>query len=101
MELGPPLKPLAELSLHNLFCFILAALLGLLRCYCVFGPKRLRGFIPSDSGHQTLIVSNEETKALSAQVVAAEQRVTQQRCQWHKSVGHRLPSFTYCMCVYV
>lgn len=48
-----------------------ASLLGLLRCYCVFGPKRLRGFIPSDSGHQTLIVSNEETKALSAQMQPA------------------------------
>uniref|UniRef100_A0A8C6H8J3 Cadherin-like protein 26 n=1 Tax=Mus spicilegus TaxID=10103 RepID=A0A8C6H8J3_MUSSI len=44
-----------------------AALLCLLRCSCIFGPKRLRGFIPSDSGHQTLIVYNEESKALSAQ----------------------------------
>ena len=45
-----------------------AALLCLLRCSCTFGPKRLRGFIPSDSGHQTLIVYNEESKVPSAQV---------------------------------
>ncbi|XP_021050372.1 cadherin-like protein 26 isoform X2 [Mus pahari] len=45
-----------------------ASLLCLLRCSCILGPKRLRSFIPSDSGHQTLIVYNEESKALSAQV---------------------------------
>ncbi|CAO2577397.1 Cadherin-like protein 26 [Lemmus lemmus] len=45
-----------------------AALLSLLRCRSAFGPKRLRGVIPSDNGHQTLIVYNEESKALSAQV---------------------------------
>ncbi|CAO2577396.1 Cadherin-like protein 26 [Lemmus lemmus] len=44
-----------------------AALLSLLRCRSAFGPKRLRGVIPSDNGHQTLIVYNEESKALSAQ----------------------------------
>nr|XP_034350620.1 cadherin-like protein 26 [Arvicanthis niloticus] len=43
------------------------AFLCLLRCPCVFGPKRLRRFIPSDSGHQTLTVYNEESKALPAQ----------------------------------
>ncbi|CAO2577395.1 Cadherin-like protein 26, partial [Lemmus lemmus] len=45
-----------------------AALLSLLRCRSAFGPKRLRGVIPSDNGHQTLIVYNEESKALSAQM---------------------------------
>lgn len=45
-----------------------AALLLLLRCHFAFGPKRLGGFIPSDNGHQTLIVYNEESKALSAQL---------------------------------
>ncbi|ERE69734.1 cadherin-like protein 26 [Cricetulus griseus] len=44
-----------------------AALLCLLRCHFAFGPKRLRGSIPSENGHQTLIVYNEESKALSAQ----------------------------------
>ncbi|CAH6776682.1 Cdh26 [Phodopus roborovskii] len=44
-----------------------AALFSLLRCHFVFGPKRLRGSIPSDNGHQTLIVYNEDSKALSAQ----------------------------------
>ncbi|MEJ1279206.1 cadherin-like 26 [Cricetulus griseus] len=45
-----------------------AALLCLLRCHFAFGPKRLRGSIPSENGHQTLIVYNEESKALSAQM---------------------------------
>ncbi|XP_050008915.1 cadherin-like protein 26 isoform X2 [Alexandromys fortis] len=45
-----------------------AALLSLLRCRFEFGPKRLGGVIPSDNGHQTLIVYNEESQALSAQV---------------------------------
>ncbi|XP_031229646.1 cadherin-like protein 26 isoform X2 [Mastomys coucha] len=50
------------------FMALSVALLCLLRCSCIFGPKRLRDFIPSDSGHQTLIVYNEESKALSGQV---------------------------------
>ncbi|KAH0511053.1 Cadherin-like protein 26 [Microtus ochrogaster] len=45
-----------------------AALLSLLRCRFEFGPKRLGGVIPSDNGHQTLIVYNEESQALSAQM---------------------------------
>ncbi|XP_031229645.1 cadherin-like protein 26 isoform X1 [Mastomys coucha] len=49
------------------FMALSVALLCLLRCSCIFGPKRLRDFIPSDSGHQTLIVYNEESKALSGQ----------------------------------
>ncbi|EGV93216.1 Cadherin-like protein 26 [Cricetulus griseus] len=48
-----------------------AALLCLLRCHFAFGPKRLRGSIPSENGHQTLIVYNEESKALSAQKLHA------------------------------
>ncbi|XP_040588816.1 cadherin-like protein 26 isoform X2 [Mesocricetus auratus] len=50
------------------FAVLAAALLSLLRCHFAFGPRRLRGFIPSDNGHQTLIVYNEESQALSAQL---------------------------------
>uniref|UniRef100_A0A8C6R6A0 Cadherin-like protein 26 n=1 Tax=Nannospalax galili TaxID=1026970 RepID=A0A8C6R6A0_NANGA len=58
------------------FTALAAALLFLLRCYFVLGSKRLRGSIPTDSGHQTLIMFNDESKAVSAQVASVE------HCVW-------------------
>ncbi|XP_055452171.1 cadherin-like protein 26 [Psammomys obesus] len=45
------------------FLTLAAALFSLLRCYYAFGPERHGDFIPGDSGHQTLIAYNEESKA--------------------------------------
>lgn len=81
------------------FCIITVALLSLLRCHSAFGPRRLGGVIPSDNGHQTLIVYNEESKALSAQVGTVERCVVWQRCQQQKSVEHTLHRLTSFMCV--
>lgn len=81
------------------FCIITVALLSLLRCRSAFGPRRLGGVIPSDNGHQTLIVYNEESKALSAQVGTMERCVAWQRCQQQKSVEHTLHRLTSFMCV--
>lgn len=82
------LESLTGASLFSPFCVLTAALLCLLRCHFAFGPKRLRGSIPSENGHQTLIVYNEESKALSAQVGTVEQCVAWQRHQQHKSIEH-------------
>lgn len=80
MEPGP-LEALTGVSLLSPFCLVTAALFSLLRCYYAFGPERHGDFIPGDSGHQTLIVYNEESKASSAQVVMVEQGVAWQCCQ--------------------
>lgn len=98
MEPGS-LRPLTGASLLLPFCCTTAALLSLLRCRFEFGPKRLGGVIPSDNGHQTLIVYNEESQALSAQVGTVEPSVAWQRCQQQKSIEHTVHRLTYFMCV--
>uniref|UniRef100_H0WQI7 Cadherin-like protein 26 n=1 Tax=Otolemur garnettii TaxID=30611 RepID=H0WQI7_OTOGA len=50
------------------FMALAVALMLLLRCYFASEPKRPRFSIPSDEGHQTLILYNEESQASPAQV---------------------------------
>ncbi|XP_075849460.1 cadherin-like protein 26 [Microcebus murinus] len=50
------------------FSALAVALLLLLRCYFAFQPRRRRCSLDSDTGQQTLIVYNDESKAPSAQV---------------------------------
>uniref|UniRef100_A0A8C5ULN5 Cadherin-like protein 26 n=1 Tax=Microcebus murinus TaxID=30608 RepID=A0A8C5ULN5_MICMU len=50
------------------FSALAVALLLLLRCYFAFQPRRRRCSLDSDTGQQTLIVYNDESKAPLAQV---------------------------------
>ncbi|XP_053430167.1 cadherin-like protein 26 isoform X3 [Nycticebus coucang] len=55
------------LAVCGAFMALAVALLLLLRCYFASEPGRRRFAIPSDEGHQTLILYNEESKASPAQ----------------------------------